>query len=94
MLAGYSATTLAIIGLRLSVTAIQAAAAYALITRNPGAARLAGMAFVLGAVTLTLELGLHLAPSNLFPSHRWPVVGAYWVYALLCTWAAARLHRA
>ena len=93
MLAAYGVTTLAMIGLRGGLTALQAAAAFALAGKSAGAPRLAGMAFALGALTLTLELGARLSPSNVFPSYRWPIVAAYWAYALLCTWAVRRLHR-
>ena len=93
MAGAYELSTLAMIGVRCAVTAFQAAAAYSLMRHSPGASRLAATAFVLAAVTLTLELGAYLTPSNVFPAHRWPLIATYWAYALTCSWAATRLHR-
>jgi hypothetical protein len=93
MAGAYELSTLAMIGVRCGVTAFQAAAVYSLVRRSPGAGRLAVTAFVLAAVTPTVELGAYLTPSNVFPAHRWPLITTYWAYALICSWAAHRLHR-
>ena len=49
-------------------------------------AELAAWSLIASAALLTIELGARLSPSSLFPSYRWPVIGAYWAYAIAAWW--------
>ena len=51
-------------------------------SRLPAAAIARG-ALIASAVLITLEIGMRLSPSNLDPTFRWPVVVAYWGYAIV-----------
>ena len=93
MLPAYGWMTLAMIGLRVGATALQMAAVSSLTQHTTAAPRLAAAAFLVSALLLTLELGARLTPTNVFPSHRWPIVSAYWVYASLGTLGARTLRR-
>jgi hypothetical protein len=52
-----------------------------LIEQRPIAVGVARVTLVGSAVLTTLELGWRLAPSNLDPAWRWPVVVGSWIYA-------------
>ncbi len=85
----YDWLAIATVVLRGLVGACQFASGWLLLRRLPPADRLAETAFVASAALMTVEVGFGVAPSSLFPEFRWPVVGAYWLYALL---AAGYLH--
>ena len=79
----YDWIAIAVIVLRAMVGAFQFASGWLLIRRLPPADRFAESAFLASAALMTVEIGFGVAPSSLFPEFRWPVVGAYWLYALL-----------
>ena len=82
VLAIYGGTELLMIGLRALVAILLCAAASMWIRRLSPAPAFTRGAVLSSAGLLTLELGLRLAPTSLFPAFRWPVVMGYWVYAL------------
>jgi hypothetical protein len=45
---------------------------------------------LVSAVLLTIETGWRLTPTDLDPTWRWPLVAAYWVYALGAVYALRR----
>jgi hypothetical protein len=92
MLPVYGWLTLMMIAARVTATAIQSAAIYGLVEHNATGPGLCAIAFPTSAVVLTLELGARLTPSNVFPSHRWPIVGMYWLYAVAGTLLSRRLQ--
>ncbi len=91
-LPAYDAAVLGMLAVRLAVTFVQAAAAFSLGQHSRSGPTLARYAFLTSAVVLTFEIGGRLTPTNVFPSHRWFVVAAYWVYAALAALAAGRVR--
>jgi hypothetical protein len=81
LLAVYPAVTLALMAVRGFVGALEFAAGWLVIRRQPAALRFAEVALVSSAVLLTLEIGADLAPNSFLPGYRWPAVVVYWVYA-------------
>lgn len=79
----YDATVWALTLARGLATALTGAAAYSLIQQRPPARALARLAVLVSALLLTLELGVGLAPNSLTPGTQGPIVGAYWVYAVV-----------
>jgi hypothetical protein len=78
----YPSVTVAMIGMRGALGVLQFASGWMLI-RNSGPGRPpAYLSLLASAALITLELGFDLAPSNLFHTYHWPVVIAYWIYAL------------
>ena len=75
------AVTIAIVVARGLVGALALVSGMWLIDRRPIGAATARVALVASAVLTTLELGWRLAPSNLDPAWRWPVVAGSWIYA-------------
>lgn len=74
-----------VIGLMLArglIGAMQLAGGVFLLGRRPAAVTLSQWALIGSATLTTFEIGERLVPTNLVPSLRWPLVGAYWVYAL------------
>ena len=74
--------TIAVVAARALVGALALVSGMWLIERRPIAVATARLTLVASAVLTTLELGWRLAPSNLDPAWRWPVVAASWIYAL------------
>lgn len=68
------------------VGAMQLTSGWWLATRRQSAPALARLSLLLSAGLLTLEIGARLSPTNLDPTFRWPVVLAYWIYALGAAW--------
>lgn len=83
-----------LVALRVAIAILQVTAGLMLTGGRLPAAVFARAAWIGSAVLLTVELGLGLAPSNVFPSYRWPLVVAYWIYAAaavtLLGWAERR----
>jgi len=67
---------------RAGVGALQIASSVLLFEERARGVRLAPIALISSALLLTLEIGFRLAPSDVDPSFRWWIVGAYWVYAM------------
>ena len=79
----YDGSVFAVVAIRAAVTALQTSAAWLLWQGQPAGRRFGQVAFVASAGVLVLEIGLRLAPSSLLPGLRWPLVGAYALYAAL-----------
>jgi multisubunit Na+/H+ antiporter MnhB subunit len=79
--------TVLLVSIRGTVSAVELIAAWALLRRSPGGPLLAGAALGASAVLTVLETGWRLVPTNLDPTWRWGIVGAYAVYAVLGIWA-------
>ena len=77
----YPLDTAAFMVLRLVIALQQFAAGWMVRTRRPLGPVLARWVYPQSAVLLTLELGIGLAPTNIFPAYRWWFVAAYGVYA-------------
>ncbi len=75
------------------VGAMQLTSGWWLSTRRPSAGPLARLALFLSAALMTLEIGERMSPTNLDPTYRWPLVIAYWVYALGAGWFLSRAAR-
>ena len=72
-----------LVGARLVVTALEFTAARFLSAGRPGGPLLASWV-LLGSGSLVIpEVGLRLAPTDLDPTFKWGVVGAYWTYVLV-----------
>jgi hypothetical protein len=88
-LAVYDGLTLALIVLRVIVALVEFAAGVMLLRRQAPGPLFARGALLVSAPLLTAEIGFRLTPSNLFPDYRWPVVAAYWVYAVVALLAVS-----
>jgi hypothetical protein len=65
-----------------------------MLRRNPQLAwRLGIAALTSSALLRTMELGAGLSPGNVFIAWRWPIVIAYWGYAMVLAVALARWSR-
>jgi hypothetical protein len=82
-LGAYPALVTTVVVLRVVATVFQSASAWTLLQRLPTALLLTRWTFLAVAALVTLEVGLRLAPSSVFPGHRWPLVGAYWAVAIV-----------
>ena len=77
------ATVLVLIGVRAAVGAVEVVAAWLLLRGSMSSRPLAIAALAASAVLVPLETGWRLVPTNLDPTYRWWLVGAYWAYALV-----------
>jgi hypothetical protein len=82
MLAAHDPVVLAILVLRAAIAALQFTASAMLFRRADAAERFARAAWGTSAILFVFEIGFGLAPSSVFPSHRWPIVAAYGAYVL------------
>jgi hypothetical protein len=78
--------SIAIVLARGVVGAMQLTSGWWLAMQRLAAPALARVSLLLSAGLITLEIGARLSPSDLDPTFRWPLVGAYWVYALVAAW--------
>lgn len=76
-------SSVAVIVARALIGALQLVSGWGLGARNASAPALARWALLLSAALLVLEIGGRMSPSNLDPTYRWPLVGAYGVYAFV-----------
>lgn len=90
-LAGHGAVAVVVVLLRLPVGMMQFTGGWLLAAARPPGDTVARIAFLTSAVLTTLETGFRLAPTNADPTYRWPIVGAYWIYALGMTWLVGRV---
>jgi hypothetical protein len=81
-LAIYPPLTVALILARAGIGIAQFGSAWMLVTNQDAGRVFARVVLLTSACLVTLELGLDLAPSNLFPAYHRPAVIAYWIYAL------------
>jgi hypothetical protein len=93
-LAVYRWSTLAVIAIRALIGALQLTSGWWLLAGRLAAPALATSALAASALLIVVELGLRLAPSNLDPAFRWPVVALYGVYATTMIWLLTRGQRA
>ena len=75
--------SVALILTRGVVGAMQLTTGWGLASRRPSALALARWVLAASAVLLTIETYSRLTPTDLDPTYRWPLVVAYWVYALV-----------
>jgi hypothetical protein len=87
VIAAHGPVTIALIVARGLVAAAQLMSGWLLIRRRPPGAPIARGALLASAALVILEIGLRLAPSNLDPTFRWPVVAAYGAYAMALRWS-------
>ena len=80
-LAVYGGLTLALIGVRGLVGAMQLTSGVWLLSNRLAAPTLAAASLVASALLLVVEVGLRQSPSNLDPTFRWQFVIAYALYA-------------
>lgn len=90
----YDTVVLAMVLLRVLVSALQGVSAWLLAGRALPAIALARLAFVLSALLLVFEIGFRLSPSSVQPGLRLPIVAVYAVYALTCIRGLGYLARA
>jgi hypothetical protein len=79
----YPALTIAIIALRGLVGIVQFVAGWLVLRRQAPGASVGRGVLAASACLVTLELGFGLAPTSLFHTYHWPVVGLYWIYAVI-----------
>ena len=80
------AMTWALILVRGVLTALEFTAATNLWQGSAAASALARRVLAASAALMLLETGFRLAPTNLDPTFKWWVTGAYWVYMLAAGW--------
>jgi hypothetical protein len=88
----YSLAMTGVFAARVVVGVLQFTAGVLIFRRRAPGAALGRFALLASAALVTLEFGANLAPHNLFPTYVWPVVGAYWAYALAGRWAMGRIR--
>jgi hypothetical protein len=76
-------SSVALILARGVVGAMQLTTGWGLAGKRPSALPLARWVLLVSAVLFTVEIGWRLTPTDLDPTYRWPLVVAYWVYALV-----------
>jgi len=72
--------------IRAVTAALQGTAGVMAFAGHPAAVLFGQRALLLSAVLLTFELGAGVTPTSVFPTWRWPLVAAYWAYALAAVW--------
>ncbi len=82
-LAAAGLPVIAMVGLRGLSGALEATGGWLLLQQNPAAHAIARSGVLLAAIYATLGIGARLAPTNLDPAFRMPVVFGYWAYALI-----------
>jgi hypothetical protein len=81
-LQGYDRAALILVAARAVIGGMQLAGGFFLVSRRLAAATLARVALLASAMLTTFEIGARMAPTDLDPTFRWPLVIAYWIYAL------------
>jgi hypothetical protein len=78
---GYDRAALILVAARTVIGGMQLAGGFFLLGRRLAAGTLARFALLASAMLTTFEIGGRMAPTDLDPTFRWPLVIAYWVYA-------------
>jgi hypothetical protein len=86
----YPWLTLAVMAIRMGVAVLQLTAGWMLLQDQRRGRALGFWSCLASAALFTFEIGLRFAPTNLFPTYRWPAVGLYWTYALAVAWYLRR----
>ena len=89
-LGAYTPITIALIVLRAVTNAFLFVAGWTLANNRPQGAALARGALLASAVLTIFDLGLNLAPSNVYYWLRWQVTAAYGIYAITCAYLLKR----
>jgi len=79
----YPALTVALILARAGVGVLQFGSAWMLLSNHDAGRGFARAVLLASACLVTLELGLDLAPSSLFPAYHRAAVVAYWIYTVI-----------
>jgi hypothetical protein len=82
MLSYLNALIIALAILRGLTGAMQTVGGFSLLAGRRHTIGLCQVSLIASAMLTTLEIGARIAPSNLDPTWRWPLTGAYWVYAI------------
>ena len=80
----YTPLTIALILVRAMVNAFLFVGGWTLANNRPQGPALARYALLASAVLTIFDVGLNLAPSNIYYWLRWQVTGAYAAYAAVC----------
>jgi hypothetical protein len=78
----YDALAIALILARGAVNVLQFTGGWLLANRRPAGAVFARWALLAGAVLTIFDVGLQLAPTDIYPWYRWHVTAAYGMYAV------------
>lgn len=78
---GYDRAALILVAARTLIGSMQLMGGFFLMGRRLAAATLARFALLASAMLTTFEIGARMAPTDLDPTFRWPLVIAYWIYA-------------
>ena len=79
-------TTVVLVGLRAVVSAVELVAGLQLRLNRMTGRPLARAALLASTALMTIEIGWRQVPTNLDPTYRWWIVGAYVVYAAAAYW--------
>jgi hypothetical protein len=86
----YDALAQLLIVVRGLVCAMEFAGGWMLAERRQNSARFAGLALLASAALTPLDVGLNLAPNDVFPTYRWSVTIGYGVLATAAAWLLFR----
>ena len=92
-LATYDLIAVILIFARGGLNAAQFAGGWSLAKRQPQGLAIARFALVGGVVLTPLDIGLNLAPNDIYPWLRWHVTAGYCAYAVLAAWYLGSLSR-
>jgi hypothetical protein len=81
-LGAYDAVAVALILARALIGPLQFVSGWLLATRRPQGFALAPWAFVTSAALTPFDVGMGLAPTDIYPWLRWQVTLAYLIYAI------------
>ena len=82
----YDALAIALILVRAVVNILQFTGGWLLANRRPPGVVFARWALVVGAVLTIFDVGLQLAPTDIYYWYRWHVTLAYGLYAVAAIW--------
>jgi len=82
----YDALAIALILVRGAVNVLQFTGGWLLANRRPPGVVFARWALVAGAVLTIFDVGLQLAPTDIYHWYRWHVTVAYGLYAAAALW--------
>ena len=85
----YDALAIALILARGAVNVLQFTGGWLLANHRPPGSVFARWALAAGAVLTIFDLGLQLAPTDVYPWYRWHVTVAYGLYAVAAIWCLA-----
>ena len=89
----YTPLTIALILLRALVNAFLFVGGWTLANNRPQGPALARYALLTSALLTVFDVGLNLAPSNIYYWFRWQVTAAYCTYAVVASLVLTRAQR-